>query len=103
MSEGKSPVNPPADSNPDVVKAKAKVNPQAVGAVLADAGATQAPPSPSDIEEKAKQEYEQNLAPSEALVHEKPLQGDEEDPKTHATEDPRSNAEKAEDGENLTN
>lgn len=84
----KGAVNPPADSDPAVVKAKAKVNPQAVGAILGNADAVNKPPSPTEIEEAAKDEYSRKLAPSEALVHELPLQGDEEDPKTHATEPP---------------
>lgn len=86
-----SPVNPPSDTDPEAVKAKAKVNPQAIAAVLGNSDAANKPPTPTQIEEGAKEEYNRELAPSEALVHEKPLQGDDEEDETHATEDTRSN------------
>lgn len=82
--------NPPSDyGSEDVVGAKEKVNPQAVGAILGNSDAANKPPTPTQIEEAAKEEYNRELAPSEALVHELPLQGDSDDDETHATEDKR--------------
>lgn len=86
-----SPVNPPADNDPEAVKAKAKVNPQAIAAILGNSDAANKPPTPTQIEEAAKEEYLRELAPREDLVHEKPLQGDSDDDETHATEDKRDN------------
>lgn len=83
--------NPPADyGSEDVVGAKTKVNPQAVGAILGNSDAADKPPTPTAIEEAAQDEYNRELAPSAALEHEEPLQGDEEEDETHATEDKRN-------------